>query len=166
MRLWDKKQTSAAALISNLTGTEKYEIHKIQVLKAESTTHCHKVSFCWGGLGFTGMLAGLLWTPGCCFPRLPLGGTIIAFFSQPTCQLPGARHVTPLSGDQHGGHACGVAKQIALFVRLTPPESSITRAEPGRRCPNREQDGRGQQVTVPVSPRDQGGAPGEDAAAC
>lgn len=82
--------------------------------------------------------------------------------------MPAARRASRDSSvrRQHGGHACGVAKQIALFVRLTPPETSIPREEPGRRCPNREQNGRGQQVTVPVSTRDQGGASGESAAAC
>lgn len=39
-------------------------------------------------------------------------------------------------------------------------------AQPGRRCPNEEQHGRGQQTTVPVSARDQGGTAGECSAAC
>lgn len=81
-----------------------------------------------------------------------------------TRQLPGGSRDSSVRR-QHGGHACGVAKQIASFVGLTPPGTSIARAEPGRRCPDREQDGRGQQATVPVSARDQGGASGE-AAAC
>lgn len=46
--------------------------------------------------------------------------------------------------------------------RTIPTQS----AQPGRRCPNEEQHGRGQQTTVPVSPHDQGGAAGECSAAC
>lgn len=63
---------------------------------------------------------------------------------------------------QHGGHTCGLSKQIALFFQLTPPRETHTpSADPGRCCPKREQDGRGQQTTVPVSARHQGGASGE-----
>lgn len=89
-------------------------------------------------------------------PNLPPGGAIalISFFLP--AHMPAARRASRDSPvrRQHGGHTCGVAKQIAFFVRLTPPETSIPRAEPGQRCPKREQNGRGQQVTVPVSTRD------------
>lgn len=56
--------------------------------------------------------------------------TRISSAHEPTSQLPGGSRDSVRR--QHGGHACGVAKQIVSFVRLTLPETSIPRAEPGR----------------------------------
>lgn len=68
---------------------------------------------------------------------------------------------------QHGGHACGVPKQIASIVQLTPPrETSIPSTEPVRRCSNSQQNGRGQQTSVPVPARNQGGPFSKCTAAC
>lgn len=88
-------------------------------------------------------------------------------FSSPVCLPSAVRSRDTSVRGQHGGHACGVSKQIASIVQLTPPrEPSIPSAKPVWRRPNKEQNGRGQQTSVPVSARDQGGASGERTAAC
>lgn len=100
--------------------------------------------------------------------RRTLGGAVShLFFSLPVCLPSAVRSRDTSVRGQHGGHACGVSKQIASIVQLTPPrEPSVPSAKPVWRRPNKEQNGWGQQTSVPVSARDQGGASGERAAAC
>ena len=100
------------------------------------------------------------------FVNPPLDVAIVLLPSSYEPSLPSAERSRDTSvRGQHGGHACGASKQIAPTVQLTQPrETSIPRVKTGRRCPNRPQDGRGEQTPVPVSARDQRGPFGE--AAC
>lgn len=103
MRLWDLKQNSAAALINNLTVTEKYEDWSAKIQKYNSfqtnvwdfvVIKCLSV----GGAGFTWMLVGLFWTL-VCFPHVYRQMALLLIFRSLPAHMPAARHVTPLSGD-------------------------------------------------------------------
>lgn len=56
------------------------------------------------------------------FPRSTAGRRHCSYFFLLPAHMPAARRASRDSSvrRQHGGHACGVAKQFALFVRLTP----------------------------------------------
>lgn len=103
------------------------------------------------------------------FLNRPRGGAVArrSFFSLSLFANCAVRSRDTSVRGQHGGHACGVPKQIASIVQLTPPrETSIPSTEPVRRCPNSQQNGRGQQTSVPVPARNQGGPFSKCTAAC
>lgn len=60
---------------------------------------CHKVSFCWEC--WVHMNVGRSFLNDGVFPMSTAKWRCCSYFVlyQPTCQLPGVRHVTPLSGD-------------------------------------------------------------------
>lgn len=102
---------------------------------------------------------------GCCAPKCTAGGAVPYFTL--LCLRTAVRSRDASVRGQHGGHACGVPKQIASIVQLTPPrETSIPSREPVRRCPSRQQNGRRQQTAVPVPALDKGGPFGKCTTAC